>query len=527
MLNSILANVIAGLGLLFSGLRMIDASLRQATGRRLRLVIGRLTEHPLVASLVGLLAGAVVQSTSGIVFILVSLVSSRLATIAGVLPIVTWANVGSSALIFLAVLDLRFAILYLVGVAGVAFAFDRTRKNHTLGALFGIGMLFYGIELMKAGAQPLREMDWFSSALDGNHEAYLVAFGAGAAFSFVTQSSIAISILAVGMAQTGLLGPFQTMMAIYGANVGSTFSRMLLSSGLRGSLRRIPAFQDLFKISGAVLFVALLYVESLAGIPLVRAFVGLLSERIDRQMAWVFLVFNLVMALVFTASGPAILRWLERRLPTDEQEDLAKPLYLYEAALDEPATALDLIAKEQGRLAERLRIYAEAVRAGPGSGARETAALVHKPFAAVVARIEQFQHGLMNRALGPQETERLSRLQSRSSLLVYMEDGLRALAAATENVPLSGRLGGLVSSLVESLDFVLLTLVDALGDESGDAAELLRKITSDRGALMERIRRDYLQQEGGATAQERAVLLQATSLFERVIWMAQSIAKTL
>ena len=59
----------------------------------------------------------------------------------------TWANVGCCALVFASVLDLRFAILYLIGLAGAAFAFDRSHRSHALGAVFGVGMLFYGIEL--------------------------------------------------------------------------------------------------------------------------------------------------------------------------------------------------------------------------------------------------------------------------------------------------------------------------------------------------------------------------------------------
>src|SRR5262249_6585980 len=98
MLNSILANIIAGLGLLFSGLRMLDANLRQVAGRQLRIAIRRLTGNSWVPAFVGLVAGALVQSSSGIAFILVSLVTSGLTTVRAVLPIITWANVGCSAL---------------------------------------------------------------------------------------------------------------------------------------------------------------------------------------------------------------------------------------------------------------------------------------------------------------------------------------------------------------------------------------------------------------------------------------------
>lgn len=525
MLNSILANIIAGLGLFFSGLRLVDANLRQATGRTLRTIIGRLTRNAWLAGVVGVVTGALVQSSSGIVFILVSLVSSGLTTVRRALPIVTWANVGTSALIFAAVLDLRLAILYLIGLAGAAFAFDKSHRSHALGAVFGVGMLFYGIELMKTGAEPLKDLPWFSDALNGNGQSYLLALAAGAGFSFVTQSSTAVSILAIGLAQTGLLGPFPTMMALYGANVGSTFARMLLSSGLRGSVRQLTAYQDLFKISGAVLFVALLYLEAVEGVPLVLALVERLSGRIDRQMAFVFLIFNLGMAVIFSLAQPGIVRLLEWWLPADGQEDSSRPQFLYDEALNEPATALDLIAKEQLRLARRLRVYSDAMRAGPGTPQREEAQRVHAAFAEVAARIDQFQHELVNQQLGPAETERLTKLQSRLSLIVYLEDSLRALTAATASVALDGRLGTLVSTFIEGLDFVLLTLVDALEAGSSDALDLLTRITEDRGDLVERIRQEYLAGEAGVAVAERAVLLQVTSVFERVIWMTQRLAR--
>jgi hypothetical protein len=133
MLNSILANLIAGLGLFFGGLRMVDANLRQATGRQLRTIIGQLTRSAWIAGPVGLVTGALVQSSSGIVFILVSLVASGLTTVRRVLPI--------------------------------------------------------SIELMKVGAEPLKNQPWLLSLLNGNGQSYILALASSAIFSFVTQSA--------------------------------------------------------------------------------------------------------------------------------------------------------------------------------------------------------------------------------------------------------------------------------------------------------------------------------------------------
>lgn len=524
MVNSILANIIAGLGLFFSGLRMVDANLRQAAGRQLRAVIGTLTERHAVAGLVGVMVGALIQSSSGIVFIMVSLVSSGLTTVRRALPIITWANVGCCALIFIAVLDLRLAILYLLGLAGGAFAFQKSHKSDALGAIFGIGMLFYGMELMKAGAEPLRTMPWFPDMMQESRESYALAFIGGTAFSFVTQSSTAVSILVIGFAQTGIIGPFPTMMGLYGANLGSTFSRMLLSTRLKGSVRQLTAYQDLFKITGTLIFVPLLYLEAVEGVPMVRALVATISDRIDRQMALVFLIFNLVTAVLFTLCRPLLITLLERWLPGDLSDDAARPRYLYDEALNEPSTALDLISKEQLRLATRLTGYTAAMRTDVGSPQREQVESGHEPFATVARAIERFQLELLNQALGGAETNRLNRLQSRLNLLVYLEEGLRTLIAGTGQVVPGSALAARVSTFVEALDFVLITLVDALGSGDGNDIDLLQTITEDRGEFVERLRQEFLSNDQGSAPGDRAVLLQVTNVFERIIWMTQRFA---
>jgi phosphate:Na+ symporter len=380
---------------------------------------------------------------------------------------------------------------------------------------------------MKSGAEPLRQAPWFSILLTESHNSLIMAFIGGAGFSFVTQSSTAVSILAIGLASTGLIAPFPTMMALYGANVGSSFSRMLLSSGVKGSMRQLTAYQDLFKITGAVIFVSLLYVEVFGGVPLVRAFVQLLSARLDRQMAFVFLLFNLGTAALFSALLPWICLLLARWFPADEKEDLSTPQFIYEGALEEPATALDLLEKEQLRLAKRLRTFADALRGQHGSVGRSRTPIVHASFSALVSHIEHFQHQLVDQQLGSEETERLTKLQNRLSLIVYLEDSLRELLAAADGVSSQSRLGELVSTFVEGLDFVLMTLLHALETGEREQIDLLVNITEDRGELMEQIRQNYLAEEETVGTAERAVLLQVTSVFERIIWMTQRLARLL
>lgn len=518
--------IAAGMGLFFTGLKLVSGNFKQMASRRLRSLVARMTDSFWKAALLGVLSGAVLQSTSAITFILTSMISSGLVTVRRALPIVAWCNVGSSALVFMAVLNLRMAVLYLLGIAGASFAFEKPlRYRNAVGAIFGIGMLFYGIELMKSGAAPLKDFPWFNQLIAEHSDSYALAFLGGALLSFITQSSTAISVFGISMLQAGVLAPDQTIMVIYGANVGSTFSRMLLSTGLKGSPKQLAHFQDLFKFAGAALFVPLFYVEIYTQAPLVKALASILSDRIETQMAIVFLLFNLGTAVLLSLLLEPLYRMLLGLFRPSEHEDLAKVQYIYDQALHEPDTAMDLVEKEQLRLAKRLPQYMEVLRAGAGTGPDHRP--IHTAFAAVALEVEAFLAELVKEPLQPETSGRVTNLQNRHSLLNYIEESLYSLTATLRGSGRSDKLQALVDRFVEGLDFVLLTALDAMESMDEFDIDLLITITADRGDLMEKIRKAYLASEEGLSYEDKSMLLHMTSLFERTVWMVARIGQLL
>src|SRR5262249_52884334 len=162
---------------------------------------------------------------------------------------------GATALVFASVLDLRLMVLYLLGTSALVFVFSlETRWQSICGVVLGIGLLFFGMDSMKASGVGMQQYPWFREVMVQSQDSYLVALAAGPVLAVLSQSTAAVALLAVTLGKAGLLGADETMMVIYGGNVGSPFARMVLSSGLRGSSRQIARFQDLFKIAGSALF---------------------------------------------------------------------------------------------------------------------------------------------------------------------------------------------------------------------------------------------------------------------------------
>lgn len=77
----------------------------------------------------------------------------------------------------------------------------------------------------------------------------------------------------------------------------------------------------------------------------------------------------------------------------------------------------------------------------------------------------------------------------------------------------------LALSITDSLDFTLLSLLDAIRSEDGQDCDLFMQMTADNSGVMEHVRQDFLARGHELSPQLHEVLFSLTSLFERIIWL--------
>jgi phosphate:Na+ symporter len=520
-----IGQLIAGVGLFFYGLNTVSSNLQQISSRRFRTLISRFTDRMWLAGLIGFLTGALTQSTTAVTIVLTNMNASGLVTVRRALPIVAWSNVGICVLIFITVLDIRLGVLYLLGACGIANVFIRqvTWKS-LIGTGLGIGLLLFGMNEVKKYAVELEHYEEVAGVLAHARGSYLLSLVGGTLIAFLTQSTTAAILIALAMVDTRVLGVDETIMAIYGGNVGSTFARMLLALSVKGSSRQIGKFQDLLKISGCVLFAALFYLEYDGGIPLVRALAEAITPRVETQMAVVNLVFNLTMASLFTLLMPSIETLLNRYWPALETEDIARVEYLHPQALNDPETAVDLVEKEQARLVGRLPQYLTALRAAADGKPRLDHQDMHRAFGLLWREVDAYLTTLSHLPMSPQSSARITNVQGRNGVIGLLEENLFQLVTAVLQSPPSGRLAPLVDGFVEALDFILLTAGEMTASRSKEDARLLATLCSDRGELMGKLRSVYLVGERDLPLGDRSLLLELTTLFDRAVWMLHRLA---
>ena len=498
------------------------------TTRQIRILVSRWADNPWFSGAIGAGIILITQSGSAMAFLIVSLVATGLLSVRKALPMVIWGNGGGGILVLIAVLDIYVFILFLLGIAGISYYLQKPARFRTLAALlFGIGMLFFGLQWIRTSAIPLAQQDWFQSAIFFSKGSSIFALAAGTILSFAVQSSPAVAMVAIAMTEAGVLPVDQTIMIIYGTNIGSSLTVWMLSAGLKGTTKQLVMAQVAFNILVGVLFITLFYMEDFFGLPLVKALAIRMSPNLNTQMACVYLLFNVTGALILSFFLDPLHRFLNNFWPPTPEESKSKVQYIHDQALAEPQTAMDLAEKEQQRLAGLICEHLSNLRRGLDSGKDFDGSTTHRVFAALSEEIHAFLTDLMETNLDGRSSERLLNLINVQNLIVSLEDEIHQLAVALNRSHRSSSLQPLTQDILEGGETILLSTLDAMNTRDNTDIALLKSITGDRGNLMESVRKSYLDSEEVLDQNDKSNLLFVTNVFERSVWVMRQLAKTI
>lgn len=514
-----LANVIAGLGLFFAGIWFLSENLKHATGRRFRRWAIAWTRTAPMGFCVGAVAGALTQSMSVTVFILVGLMRAGLIGVANALPLLLGANVGLSVLVFVATLETQLVMLFVIGIVGFVIGLNPPDRFRPLvGALFGLSMLFLGIDLIQSGTVPLLEHEYAEELLARARESYLTGFLAGAVLTCVSQSSAAVTILAITLADAGVFGVEQTIMTIYGTMIGSSAITAILSWNLRGRSMQIAMFQIVVNVVGCAVMVPLFYLEVYGDVPLIESLVVWLTPQIDTQLAWVYLLFSFAAGIPLLLTLKAVAGLLDRLFPPTAIEDLSKPRFIYDAATLDTETAIDLILRELRRELDHLPVFLEHLKPG-AADAKGSLADRLAAYTMLSNRVAEFIDATGRKAPSYADYDRLNDLYSQQHLINSTATTLYELASALEVTESRAALKPLTASAVLAHGRILQDAIDTAHNRPPAAKAADVESAKSAPQVLHEMRDALIDGSGELTADERAQLFRIANLFERFSWL--------
>ena len=352
--------LLGGLALFLFGLDQMSGALRHLVGGRMRHALARLTSNRFSAAATGAFVTAVIQSSSVTTALVVGFVSAGLMTLTQSVGVIMGANVGTTVTAQIIAFPITRYGLVPVAVGVALLLLSKKEWPRRLGAvLMGLGLIFFGMQLMSGATDPLRSDPRFIGVMQRMDQP-LLAIVSSAVLTALIQSSSAVTGVVIVLASQGFISLEAGIALALGANVGTCATAVLASLGKSRDALRAALVHVLFNVLGVALWLG--FIPELADLvraispssPALRGAARLAAET-PRQIANAHTVFNVANTALFIGFAGVFARVATWIVPVRPQEidHSVRPRFLDDVLLDTPALALDRVRMELGRLGER------------------------------------------------------------------------------------------------------------------------------------------------------------------------------
>lgn len=317
-------------------------------------VLALLTRNRLLGVLAGALTTAVLQSSSATTVMAIGFVSAGLMSLPQAISIIFGANIGTTMTAQIIAFKISDYIYLFVFLGFIITFVTKSEKWKNIGqTIFAFGLLFLGIETMGSVMKPLASSPVFLNLIGKVADVPILGVLVGTLMTLVVQSSSAtIAVLQNFATQAGpdgvtsIIGLAGAIPILLGDNIGTTITALLACIGQSKDAKRTAAAHCIFNISGSLVFIW--FVKPYAALIQQISPKGPEVEVISRQIANAHTGFNLTMTIVWTILLGVMVKIVLKLLPDGKNPvlDPAEPLYLDTNLINQPAAALQLVAKE-------------------------------------------------------------------------------------------------------------------------------------------------------------------------------------
>ncbi|NIP38757.1 MAG: Na/Pi cotransporter family protein, partial [Candidatus Dadabacteria bacterium] len=343
---------LAGLGLFIAGLRILSSSLQEISSGRIRHLF-KWINNRVVGVLWGLSAGAISQSAAGITVIVSIMVSNNVLNLTTGLSIVGWLGVGTTLLVFLVSFNIKFAVLYFMGLTGILYGFQKSsRRKLFMSALLGVAMLLYGFQIIGSSGKNFSDLSVFQYLYEYQNLGLIIAFIIGCILRVVLQSQAGVVLLAITIGLTGNIPFFQIMMIVYGSYMASGPIMYVFSKGVSGKAREVCIYKSLTYVFTSVLMVLILIFERFFDVVAVNYVLQSFIVSFELKVAMVYMISCIVEGLISELFRSPIFNLAQRLTPVDLTEGLSSSKYI-NAFVDDVEASLDLVDLEKQRIIKR------------------------------------------------------------------------------------------------------------------------------------------------------------------------------
>ena len=335
---------LGGLGLFLYSIKTMGDGLQQAAGDRLRYYIDKYTSNPFFGILVGIGMTALIQSSSGVTVITVGLVSAGLLTLRQAIGIVMGANIGTTVTSFIIGFKLGDYALPMLFLGAVCLFFTKNRTINNIGRIvFGVGGIFFALNLMSGAMEPLKDLQVFKDYMVELSKNPILGVLVGTGLTLLIQASSATIGILQNLYASHLIDLQGALPVLFGDNIGTTITAIIASLGANIAAKRVAAAHVAFNVIGTV--ICIIFLVPFTG--LIQWFESFLNLAPEMTIAFAHGTFNITNTIIQFPFIGALAFLVTKLIPGEDEVVKYEPLYLDEQLIKQaPSIALGNAKKE-------------------------------------------------------------------------------------------------------------------------------------------------------------------------------------
>ena len=247
--------LLGGASLLLFGLDLICLNLKSLAGPIFKTIVEKATKTTFHGIFLGTALTGLVQSSTAVTSILVSLVQANIVNFERTIGVMLGANIGTTVTAHIMAFNI---IKWSLAIVCIGFLIQVTAaKDKVLyigNSILGSGIMLFGLQLMSESMKPLQHSQLFLDMMQ-NFQDPLIGILVGTVFTAVIHSSSGALGVMIGLALQGLITPMAVIPLMLGANIGTCFTAVIVSLNTSFQARRVAASHILFNILGVLPFV--------------------------------------------------------------------------------------------------------------------------------------------------------------------------------------------------------------------------------------------------------------------------------
>lgn len=294
--------IIASIALFVYGLQSFSKEIESFGKDKLSKWIGKVTAIPLGGFVLGGLVTSIIQSSTLVSSLTVSLVNAGILTFRESLMILLGTNIGNTATAWIISMQSSFLGPFFIAL-GVLVSMIPSRMSVLGKSIFYFGFIFFSLSYISQAMEPIKNDPLLVEILSKASNP-LMGIIYGIIITVIIQSSSVVVGLVVVLIGQGTIGIDVAIPIVVGANIGTTSTALLVSMKFSSMSKLVALSASLFNLIGVMVIFPFFGVLS----SLAQSF----SNEGTLQVAFAFTISNTFTSILFLLFLHPTIKLLEK-----------------------------------------------------------------------------------------------------------------------------------------------------------------------------------------------------------------------